>query len=111
MTDPDSLYSLAALLLFVIGLANLFCRAHPLHKIMAANIMASGIFLLLVATSYLRQDISDPVPQALVLTGIVVSVSTTALALMLACRIMETTNRSLRHEEKPSTKTAPHHEF
>ena len=84
------------------GLFALIACSHHLRKILAINVMATGIFLLLIATAYrpaATGDI-DPVPQAMVLTGIVVSVSVTALALILACRVQETSNRSLRKQRK-----------
>lgn len=91
------LYSFTGLILFIFGFFALIVCAHPLRKILGCNVMASGIFLFLVATSY-RADAAaiDPVPQAMVLTGIVVSVSTTAVALLLATRI--------RHWTKPGAR-------
>ena len=86
-----TLYGLTGLGLVVIGLVGLVVSAQLLRKILAVNIMASGIFLLLVS---LGQPGGEPLPQALVLTGIVVSVSSTAVALALACRVQETANRS-----------------
>ncbi len=103
MIFTSLLYSLAGLALFAIGLFALIGCAHPLRKILAANIMSAGVFLVLVATAY-RPDIGeiDPVPHAMVLTGIVVTVSTTALALILACRIQETSNLALRQSPSDS---------
>ncbi len=48
--------------------------------------MGSGAFLVLVGLAQ-RAGMADPVPQAMVLTGIVVSVAATALALALARRL------------------------
>jgi len=91
------LYSLAGLMLFAGGFFALIACSHLLRKILAANIISSGVFLLLVAMAYRTHGSEiDPVPHAMVLTGIVVSVSTTALALILACRVQETSNLSLR---------------
>lgn len=91
------LYSLTGLILFGMGLFTLIIHSHPLRKILAVNVMSTGVFLILVATAYrpLGQGEIDPVPHAMVLTGIVVSVSVTALALILACRVQETSNISL----------------
>lgn len=84
------LYSCAAFILFGIGLFGL--AAHPclIRKIMAVNIMAGGVFLFLISLAYAPtgQD-PDPVPQAMVLTGIVVAISATAFALFLARQIEE----------------------
>jgi multicomponent Na+:H+ antiporter subunit C len=64
--------------------------------------MSTGIFLILIAAAYkpLNTGAVDPVPHAMVLTGIVVSVSVTALALILACRVQETSNLSIWRERE-----------
>ena len=96
--NASLLYSLAGLLLFVMGLAALISCAHPLRKILGVNVMASGGFLVLIAAAYRPAAVGeiDPVPHAMVLTGIVVAVSTTALALILACRVQETSRATGR---------------
>jgi multicomponent Na+:H+ antiporter subunit C len=81
-------YIFTGISLFVIGLVGIIACAHPLRKILALNIMGSGVFLLLVAPAdRLVGRAPDPVPHAMVLTGIVVAVSATALALALARRL------------------------
>ncbi|MDW7774071.1 MAG: cation:proton antiporter subunit C [Desulfobulbaceae bacterium] len=97
----NMLYSFTGLILFVFGLFALIVSSHPLRKILGGNVMSTGIFLFLVATSY-RTDTAavDSVPQAMVLTGIVVSVSITAVALVLATRLQQSSNRSLKGREK-----------
>ena len=100
------LYSLTGLILFAMGLFTLIIHSHPLRKILAVNVMSTGVFLILVATAYipLGQGEIDPVPHAMVLTGIVVSVSVTALALILACRVQETSNVALlKRANQPKT--------
>lgn len=101
------LYSMTGLILFAMGLFTLIVHSHPLRKILAVNIMSTGVFLILVATAYipLSQGPIDPIPHAMVLTGIVVSVSVTALALLLACRVQETSNLDLLARKKQ--KNAP----
>lgn len=96
------LYSLTGLILFAMGLFTLIIHSHPLRKILAVNIMSTGVFLVLVSTAYrhLTQGDVDPVPHAMVLTGIVVSVSVTALALLLACRVQETSDLALAERKK-----------
>jgi multicomponent Na+:H+ antiporter subunit C len=90
--NPSLVYGLTGLFLFVVGLTGLISCPQLLRKILAVNIMASGVFLFLVAIAYGSGQFIDPVPQAMVLTGIVVSVSSTAVALALACRVHETAN-------------------
>lgn len=86
------LLALAGAALFAIGLAGLILQAHLLRKILAFNIMGSGAFLVLVGLAQ-RGGMMDPVPQAMVLTGIVVAVAATALALALARRLLNLTGQ------------------
>ena len=80
------IYALTGVLLFVAGVAGLLLQAHLLRKILAFNIMGSGLFLLLIGLAQ-RDGRSDPVVPAMVLTGIVVAIASTALALALARRL------------------------
>jgi multicomponent Na+:H+ antiporter subunit C len=89
------LYSLVSIALFSICVHGLTSRAHLLRKILALNMMGSAVFLLFVAIAYRnRVDQPDPVPHAMVLTGIVVAVSATAFALALARRYHAETGES-----------------
>ncbi len=82
------LYSLVGVGLFTLGLYALIVHRHLIRKILAINIMGSGVFLILVAlAARSRGTAPDPVPQAMVITGIVVAVSATALALALVLRV------------------------
>ncbi len=95
------LYALASVALFCLGLYALIARAHLLRKILALNVMGSAVFLFLVAVALRnRQETPDPVPHAMVLTGIVVAVSTTAFALALARRLHAETGRTTLAEEE-----------
>ncbi|WP_437875916.1 cation:proton antiporter subunit C [Sorangium sp. So ce513] len=85
---PWTLYALSGVIVMAAALYGLFSTGYLLRKVIAANLVGSGVFLILVALA--RRSSSgtpDPVPHALVLTGIVVSVSATALALSLARRL------------------------
>ncbi len=81
-------YALVGGLLFALGVGGLILRPHLLSKILAFNILGSGAFLVLVGLGQ-RDGTPDPVPQAMVLTGIVVAVAATALALALARRLLD----------------------
>lgn len=100
--SPAIIYGLTGLFLFVVGLSGFLFCGELLRKILAANIMASGVFLVMVTIAYGSGQLIDPVPHAMVLTGIVVSVSSTAVALALACRVQEMAN--LRNLQKPNPK-------
>jgi len=89
------LYTLAASALAGIGVYGLIVRRHLLRRILALNLLGNAVFLLLVALARRHPGYVDPVPHAMVLTGIVVAVSATALALVLARRYYAETG--LRH--------------
>lgn len=82
------LYSIAGVLLFCIALYGLIAWAEILRKIIALNVMGGGVFLFLISIGRRNtDDFSDPVPQAMVLTGIVVALAITAFGVALARRI------------------------
>ncbi len=80
------LFALAGAVLFALGVAGVVLIDHLLRRILAFNVMGSGAFLVLVGLAQ-RGDVPDPVPQAMVLTGIVVAVAATALALALVRKL------------------------
>ena len=95
------LYALVGMGLFCLGLYALIVHPHLLRKILAINVMGSGVFLVLVALGGRVPGASpDPVPHAMVITGIVVAVSATALALALMLRVQAETGRARLPEER-----------
>lgn len=89
-----------ALVLFVIGVFTVLTRDNLFKKLIGINIMESSIFIVFVAAGNIRggavpildESLVDgvyvnPLPSALMLTGIVVSVSVTAFALALIVRL------------------------
>jgi multicomponent Na+:H+ antiporter subunit C len=90
-----TLYALTGIGLFVLGLYSLIVQAHLIRKIIALNIMGSGVFLVLVELGGRTSSaVPDPVPQAMVLTGIVIAIAATALALTLILRVQAETGRT-----------------
>jgi multicomponent Na+:H+ antiporter subunit C len=86
------LYGLAGVALLALGLRGALAPVALLRRVLALNLMGTGVFLMLVAVAYRGPGVAaDPVPHALVLTGIVVAVSATALALALGRRLREAT--------------------
>ena len=79
------LFALTGGVLAGIGLLGFILHRHLLRRLMAFNLMGSGCFLIMTGLAQTSQGV-DAVPQALVLTGIVVAVSATALALVLIRR-------------------------
>lgn len=87
MTVPV-LYALVGVALFCIALHAVIVNVDPLRSILAVNVMSSGVFLVLVALARRAPGPTpDPVPHAMVITGIVVAVSATALAIVLINRL------------------------
>lgn len=79
-----TLYLLLGAALFAMGLFALVTEPHLLRKILALNVMGGATFLWLAAIAARgRAAEPDPVPHAMVLTGIVVAVSATAFGLAL----------------------------
>lgn len=80
------LYAVTGCALFALGLVATVLITEPLRRVLAFNVMGSGAFLVFVGLAQ-RAGVTDPVPQAMVLTGIVVAVAATALALALIRRL------------------------
>lgn len=89
----------AAVVIFLVGLYILLVRQNLLKKLIGLNIMETAVFALIVTAGMVDDGApplvgagtagphASPLPHALVLTGIVVAVSITALALALIIRI------------------------
>ena len=80
------LFGLAGAALVGLGLYGLIVQTRLLRQILAVNLLGAGIFLLfgVVARRGAVPGLgSDPVPQAMVITGIVVAFAATALAVAL----------------------------
>lgn len=90
-----------SMILFVIGFSNLLMQKNLIKKIIGLNIMDTSMYLFLALKGYIGgrkapivvdgvQSVEayiNPIPSGLVLTGIVVSVSVTALMLSLTIRL------------------------
>ncbi len=89
LSSPFLLYGAVGCLLIGMGLYSLALHTHVYRRILAWNALGGGVFLFLgaIAKRNAYGGSSDPLPQALVITGIVVSVSATALALAIARRL------------------------
>jgi multicomponent Na+:H+ antiporter subunit C len=92
-----ALYGVCAAALVGFGLFGLITSPQLLRKILAFNVIGSGVFLLFGAIA--RRGAAagvdaDPVPQALVITGIVVAFSATAMAVALLLRLFKATGEA-----------------
>lgn len=94
----------AGFLLLVIGLWGIISQRNIIRMIISFSIIDTSIHLLLVSIGYIRNrtapiidetvtrneavsQVTDPVPQALVLTAIVIGVGITALLLTYALKL------------------------
>lgn len=88
MTLPDLIHPLTGAGLVGLSLWRLSTCRDTLRRIMALNVLAIGIAMLLLSAGHDPQTgRTDAVPQAFVLTGIVVLVAVTAALLALAERL------------------------
>lgn len=92
---------ITSMILFGIGFTALLLNKNLLKKIIGLNIMDTAAYLFLASNGYIEGRMApiitdgvmradayiNPIPSGLVLTGIVVSVSTTALMLSLTIRL------------------------
>jgi multicomponent Na+:H+ antiporter subunit C len=105
MTQPV-FWALVGMALVTLGLYALVVHAHLLRKLLALNIISSGVFLVFIGLAQRAPQTDtglaaapDPVPQAMVLTGIVVAVAATALALALIVRLRALTGCTSLEED------------
>ena len=94
-------YEAVSMILFGIGFTTLLLNRNMIKKILGLNIMDTAIYLFLAAKGYIfgrkvpivtgsmpePETYINPIPTGLVLTGIVVSVSVTAVMLSLTIRL------------------------
>ena len=91
-----------AIALILVGLYGLLTNRHAIKLIIALNIFEIGLNIFIVSIGFVKNGLApiltsnansssmmfvDPLPQALVLTSIVIGVGITALALALAKRM------------------------
>lgn len=100
------LFALSAASLVMVGLFGAITRSNIIRILLALNILETGVNLFLVSLGYVpgaqapilsaalsghrQAGFVDPLPQAMVLTSIVIGLGTTALALTLSLRYFRT---------------------
>jgi multicomponent Na+:H+ antiporter subunit C len=95
-----TVFGLLGAALVGLGLYGAITHPQPLRKIVGFNLLGSGVLLLFGAAA--RRGAAagfggDPIPQALVITAVVVGFAATALAVALLMRLFaETGSASLR---------------
>jgi multicomponent Na+:H+ antiporter subunit C len=95
------LFGLCGAALVGLGLYGLIVQPQPLRKIVAFNVLGGGIFLLFGVIARRGAGAGfggDPVPQALIITGLVVAFAATALAVALVVQIAVRTGKASLRE-------------
>ena len=98
-----TLYGLCSAVLVGLGLFGLIVHPQPLRKILAFNLIGGGVFLLFGVVACRGAGMGfggDPVPQALVITGLVVAFAATALAVALLLRLFEQTGQATLRSDR-----------
>lgn len=81
------LFTYAGAFILVAGVAATLLVRDLIRRLIALNVASGGVMLLLLALADRGDGEPDPVPQALVLTGIVVMAAVTGIAIVLARRV------------------------
>lgn len=107
--NAATLFGLCGATLVGLGLYGLITNPEPLRKILAFNLLGSGVFLLfgVIATRGAAAGLGgDPVPQAMVITAIVVAFAATAMAVALVLRLLEESGRATLSPDNPDSTSA-----
>jgi multicomponent Na+:H+ antiporter subunit C len=103
--NAATLAGLSGAALIGLGLYGLLTHPHPLRKILSFNVLGSGVFLMfgiIARKGAVAEFAADPVPQALVITGIVIAFSATALAVALLLRLFEVDRSTTLRPDSPT---------
>jgi multicomponent Na+:H+ antiporter subunit C len=98
-------YGLCGAALVGLGLFGTIVHPQPLRKILSFNLLGGGVFLLFGVIARRGAAVGmggDPVPQAMVITGIVVAFSATALAVALVLRLFQETDNAPLSPDAPA---------
>lgn len=100
MIAGASLYALTGAALVGLGLYGFAVNRHLLRRVLAFNVIGSGIFLMFGAMGARDGALgAESVVHALIITGIVVGLSATALAVALIVAYTQTSGRATLPED------------
>ncbi len=97
------IYYVAAFSLILIGTYAVLVKKNMVKIVLGLSLIDSGVNILLISLGYIKgktapifstpalkaQNMVDPIPQALVLTAIVIGLAVTALALTIVIRLYD----------------------
>jgi multicomponent Na+:H+ antiporter subunit C len=102
--SETTLFGLGAAALVGLGLYGFIIQPEPLRKLLAFNLLGSGVFVLfgVIARRGAAAGMGgDPIPQAIVITGIIVAFAGSALAVGLLLRLSQKTGRAALDADAP----------
>ncbi|MBR3369508.1 MAG: NADH-quinone oxidoreductase subunit K [Rhodobacteraceae bacterium] len=94
-------YALTGAVLVGLGAYGLLAVPHLIRRIIAFNLMGSGLFLFFGAAGA-RGGVPDAIPQALIITGIVVALSASALAVGLVVALARRSGKAFLPDDYPA---------
>ncbi|MEX1147228.1 MAG: NADH-quinone oxidoreductase subunit K [Sphingomonadales bacterium] len=97
-----TVFALTGAGLLGLGIYGLLALPHLLRRIIAFNLIGSGLFIFFGAAGARGVGV-DPIPQALIITGIVVALAASALAVGLVVALA----RTIGHASLPDEEDAP----
>lgn len=92
MLETTTVFGLGAAVLVGLGVYGFIVNPQPLRKLLAFNLVGNGIFIICAVIARRGAGAGmhgDPVPQALLITAIVVAFAASALAVALLLRLFE----------------------
>lgn len=93
-------YGICGAIVVGLGIYGFIAQTQLLRRVVAFNVMGSGIFLMFGAAGFRVPEAgADPVPQALIITGIVVALAATALAVGMITAYARATGRDRLPED------------
>jgi multicomponent Na+:H+ antiporter subunit C len=102
--SAPTIFGLAGAVAVGLGLYGMIANPQPLRRVVAFDLLGSGVFLLLGVFARRGRAAGfggDPVAQALIITGVVVAFAATALACALWLRLFEATGAATLRDEPP----------
>lgn len=100
MIASATLFGLTGAVLIGIGLYGFLAHRHLVRRLLCFNVVGSGVFLMFGAAAWRNPWLGpDAVPQALIITGLVVKLAGSALAIALVVHLARDSGRAVLPED------------